>query len=403
MSNLLAVSDFHYQLPPSAIAYYPSENRDQSRLLFYNKGHISDHIFLNISELLPQNSLLVRNNSAVLPCRLFFPYIHKGNHKKLECFILSSPNDPQWQNIHHSATTKLRLNCYLRPFYPDLLQQELCLEFTLKTQVIQLKAQVIQREQQTTSIEFSWNSQHSFGELLFACANPPLPPYIKRAANSQDSQRYQNIYAQHWGSVAAPTAGLHFSEKVLANLPQRGINTLDLCLHINADTFKPMRCQFLNEHQIHGEFFQISQSNLQKLLATTDPIISVGTTAMRSLESIYYLGCKAYLGHQDLHILKQEEIPNLPQLSPKQAINELLNFLLLNNLATLQAHTFLFIYPPRKIQISQGLITNFHQPSSTLLALCAAFIGTQWHNVYQHALAHNYRFLSYGDSSLLIP
>lgn len=401
-SSLLAKEDFHYQLPPASIAYHPSQNRDQSRLLYYRKGKISDHIFKDINVLLEPNSLLVRNNSAVIPCKLFFPYINNNKLKKIECFILSSPNDPQWQNIQKPHIGNITLNCYIHPFYPSMFSQNLSLDIQIGPTTIQLKASILKREPNYTMIEFVWNSNHSFWELLSISATPPLPPYIKREVNQEDRERYQNIYAEHWGSVAAPTAGLHFSNELLTKLAEQGIKTLELCLHVNSDTFKPMRCEFLHEHQMHGEFFKISSQSLQTLIQA-EKIIAIGTTTMRSLESLYYLGCKVYQGCTDLHTLKQDEILNIPKLSPKQALSELLNYLKKQNLSEFKAHTFLFIYPPNKIQIAHGLITNFHQPYSTLLALCAAFVGSDWRNIYQHALDNNYRFLSYGDSSLLIP
>lgn len=407
MPKPIAVTDFHYTLTPEAIALNPCELRDQSRLLFYNKGQISDHIFQDIATVLPENSILVRNNSAVIPCRLFFPYQKspQAQPKRIECFILSSPQDPNWQNLHlknSHRNTKLRLNCYLRPFFPELFEQNLNLELTIAEHNINLQARITARTEQSTSVDFSWNTEHSFSEILSHCAYTPLPPYIKREATAMDRTRYQNIYAADLGSVAAPTAGLHFSPRVLQSLTERKITSLDLCLHVNADTFKPMRSQFLHEHQMHGEFFKISLSNLQKILQA-QTIISVGTTAMRALESSYYLGCKATKQNADLRILAQSEITNLPQIPVKQALAQLVDYLEKHQLSALEAHTFLFLYPPNKIKVSHGLITNFHQPSSSLLALCASFIGSDWRRIYQHALENNYRFLSYGDSSLLIP
>lgn len=404
MPQPISVEDFHYHLPQSSIALYPCASRDQSQLLFYHKGQITHHIFQEISSLLPPESLLVRNNSAVIPCRLFFPYTTaQGTAKRLECFILSSPGDPNWQNLHSPLISKLSLDCYLRPFYPELLNDRvLQLTLNIRGQKVQLAARVLARTAQSTRLEFCWNQGYSFAELLDHCAFTPLPPYIKREATALDRERYQNIYAAAPGSVAAPTAGLHFSPQVLEKLAQNQIHQLDLCLHVNLDTFKPMRGQFLHEHLMHGEYFQISRQNLQTIL-DAKTVIAVGTTVMRALESCYYLGCKTYANQANLQVLEQSEIAKLPKLPPKQALAQLIDHLEQSQQEFLESKTFLFIHPPRQIQLSQGLITNFHQPGSTLLALCASFIGADWRKIYQHALSHNYRFLSYGDSSLLIP
>jgi len=397
----ILIKDYHYDLPTDRIAYVPLEQRDASKLLLYRHGNIFDDHFFHLSHHLPPGSLLVMNNTRVIEARIFF---QKETGGLIEIFCLQ----PLGENIEESlsSTTTSTWQCLIGGASKWKPGQILSKDVLIKGQTVQLSARYISRTNDGFEIKFSWQpSAHSFAEVLHAAGAIPLPPYIKREATIEDSERYQTIFGKKEGSVAAPTASLHFTEKVFMELEKKQVTRDYITLHVGAGTFKPVKTDSVAHHTMHEEAFSITKELLFNLLHY-NTIVAAGTTALRSLESIYWLGVKQLHGlNANGWSLQQWEAYELSKtyaaVTKEESIMAVLKYMDDNGRDVLHSHTSLLIVPGYQIRIPHALITNFHQPQSTLLLLVSAFIGEDWKKVYNHALANNYRFLSYGDSSLL--
>ncbi|MET4106480.1 S-adenosylmethionine:tRNA ribosyltransferase-isomerase [Hymenobacter sp. UYP22] len=400
----LSIHDFTYQLPPERIAPEPLPNRDQSKLLLYQQGRIYDRQFRELPELLPAGSLLVFNDTKVVRARLFARR-PTGGIVELFCLEPVAPHraiEPAMQQTG---------NCVWKCLVGNgkrWKEGAVTLEFEVQGQAATLAAQRVEQHDGYALIRFSWEpAQLPFAEVLRGAGHLPLPPYLNRADTEVDAVRYQTVYAAHEGAVAAPTAGLHFSDTVLANLAQRQISSAQVTLHVGAGTFQPVKAEQMDGHTMHGEPISVTAATLRQLLhQVPQPIIPVGTTSLRTLESLYWLGARLLQqpeAEPDWHVQQWQPYEGQVEVSADQALQALLHYLERTGSELLHATTQLLIAPGYRFRLASGLITNFHQPESTLLLLVAALIGPQWRTVYEHALSHNYRFLSYGDSSLLLP
>ena len=401
----ISIDEFDYDLPEERIAKYPLAQRDASKLLVYRQGNIREQAFRHIDEELPAGSLLVFNNTRVIHARLYFT-LPNGRRLEILCLEPLAPVEYQ-QNL--SSTQPVQWKCLIggnRKWKSGEIEQVI----ETKQGDVRLKAVRIERLEDAFSVAFSWdNDALSFGELLAAGGIIPLPPYLNRDSEAADKDRYQTVYAQPEGSVAAPTAGLHFSEAVFDALAQRAIDHRFVTLHVGAGTFKPVKADQLGEHEMHQESIFVARETIASLLTnleTERPILPVGTTSLRTLESLYWFGvrlCRKDAPEQDHLFVGQWEPYQYegPLPSAAEALLAVGKFLQDRQLEQLEGQTQLLIAPGYRSRLISGLITNFHQPRSTLLLLVAALIGTDWKTVYDFALANDFRFLSYGDSNLL--
>lgn len=393
----IEIADFNYILPENRIAKFPLETRDASKLLYFDGACIVDKQFSGLSEILEASDCLVFNRSRVIKARLFFQ-TETGALIELFCLEAASGNP---EDLH--AKGSVQWACLIG----NKKKWKENSSLTMSSGPFELKASFIGPLRDFFIVEFSWSpSNSSFQDILAHFGKLPLPPYLKRDAEDSDLERYQTMYAKEEGSVAAPTAGLHFSEKVMASLHQKGIKTGSLLLHVGAGTFLPVKEKEIGNHQMHEEYIQVSLELIDQLLQCEGRIIPVGTTSMRSLESIYLLGCKLASGYsfQSVFNISQWEYLDLSHaLTSKESLQNVKAYMQQNNLQILIGSTELMITPGYSIKSCDGLITNFHQPSSTLLLLISAIVGDNWRTIYEHALSNNYRFLSYGDSSILFP
>jgi S-adenosylmethionine:tRNA ribosyltransferase-isomerase len=394
------IKQYNYSLTQDRIAEFPLRQRDLSKLLIYESGEIVDAHFFNLHEFLPEHSTLILNNTRVIEARILFKKTTGG---VVEIFCL----EPLQKNIEQSLLTtgKVQWQCLIGGASKWKHGQILQKEIIINEETLQLHARYIAKQGDSFIIEFFWQTQHSFAEVLHAAGAIPLPPYIKRNAIDKDREWYQTIFNKQEGSVAAPTAALHFTESVFKKLAEKNINTNYITLHVGAGTFKPVKTETVAEHEMHKEPFRASIEVL-KLINSSKKIVAVGTTSLRTLETIYWLGVKLINGLiKDEWTLQQWEAYNLEKnyasISVEESLKALINWLEQNHQTELHCQTSLIIVPGYQFKIPDGLITNFHQPQSTLLLLVSAFIGEDWKKVYQHALENGYRFLSYGDSSLL--
>ncbi|WP_245843637.1 S-adenosylmethionine:tRNA ribosyltransferase-isomerase [Niastella vici] len=402
----LSVHDFTYELPEQKIARYPLPERDSSRLLIYKDGAISENIYRNIHELLSPGSLLLFNNTKVVAARLLF---QKPTGAVVEIFCLEPP--PQYADMTTAMNQKGRVTwiCLIGGASKWKPGQILEKRMEYNGEEVLLQARYLGKEKDSFAIELSWSPVSlTFAEVLHVAGNIPLPPYIKRTVEQTDSERYQTIYANSEGSVAAPTAGLHFTDAVFAELDRKHIHREYVTLHVGAGTFKPVKADTMGEHPMHAEFIDVSTSTLECLLQYLNKQITVvGTTSLRTLESLYWLGVKA--GRQPnlpleelvVHQWDPYELNGTP-VPAKAALENLLQYLQKKGLNRIITKTSLLIAPGYKFQIPQALVTNFHQPQSTLLLLVAAFVGNDWRKIYSYALENDFRFLSYGDGCLLL-
>jgi S-adenosylmethionine:tRNA ribosyltransferase-isomerase len=393
----IPISAFDYFLPDEKIARHPLMSRSSSKLLQWKDSTISDHYFYHLPELLPSGSTLVFNNTKVIRARIVMQNI---NGARVEIFCL----EPFEKSIEQGLQSKNQSTwvCYVgnkKKWKEDQLF------LTLKELDLTLSAKISGQTDDAFTIEFEWNTEHRFGELLEVLGKIPLPPYLKREEELNDSSSYQTVYAQFEGSVAAPTAGLHFTDEILEKLNSSGIKNEFVTLHVGAGTFKPVKSEDAVSHSMHAEQISINRDTIKNLSETDGPIISVGTTSLRTLESLFWIAYKIKInGFSKTETLSQWEIyeieeKNLPTF--KSLMQELYLKMLNENKTTIEAFTSIMITPEYKIRTANGLITNFHQPKSTLLLLISAFCGNSWKKIYDHALNNDYRFLSYGDSSLL--
>lgn len=380
--------DYQYVLPDEKIPNFPAQERDKSKLLFYNKGKISTHIFDEIHALIPTKSVLVFNDTKVFRARLFF---NKSTGTVIEIFCLQ-PVSTQKTIENESEMQWLCMVGNQKKWKNEILENEY------------LKAEYIEKRESESVIKFSWKGEETIYSILEKTAELPLPPYMNRKATNEDKNRYQTVYANEKGSVAAPTAGLHFTEKVLAEIDKKEILRQKLTLHVGAGTFKPIKSEKIDNHNMHAERFSVSL-DLIKSLIENQFVVSVGTTSTRVLESLYWLGVRLECTNtlSEIFIHQWEPYQNTDEILPKQALENIYNYMILNKLEVLNGQTQIIIIPGYRFKICKAIITNFHQPESTLILLVAAFLGNDWKKVYDFALANDFRFLSYGDSSLLIP
>lgn len=396
----ISIKDFHYDLPFDRIAKYPLAERDLSKLLVYKDKCITPSQYSSIAEFLPNNSLLFFNNTKVIPARMFFK---TDTQKDIEIFCLEpiSNNTDVYANMLEQSSSKWKC---LVGGAAKWKQQYVFLNHL----DLQIKAEIKERLHGTFILEFTWEpATKTFAEVLQIAGAIPIPPYLKRATEDLDLERYQTIYADKEGSVAAPTAGLHFTDKVFEKLKSKQIKPSYITLHVGAGTFKPVKSNTMAEHDMHGEYIDVPLSTLHHLYEHIDKsITAVGTTSLRTLESLFWIGEKIVNNptikpHELLVDQWQPYQSALNMLSSKEAIAIIIQYLQQQQLQTLYAKTSILIVPGYEFKIVNALVTNFHQPESTLILLVAAFIGEDWRKVYQYALDNDFRFLSYGDGSLI--
>jgi S-adenosylmethionine:tRNA-ribosyltransferase-isomerase (queuine synthetase) len=398
----ISIEEYNYPLPESRIAKHPLAQRDESKLLVLKNNNIEGSQFKHIATFLPKDALLIFNETKVIRARLQFQK-ETGSH--VEVFCLEPEIDYQ---IAFASTSPVRWKCLVgnsKRWHGGQLK----LKLNVNGQDLELYAERIEKNDQYSVVEFSWEPKEiPFANVLEAAGEIPLPPYLHREAEPEDRDRYQTVFARYDGSVAAPTAGLHFTKQLLENLKATGIKFDEVTLHVGAGTFKPVSSETIGEHAMHSETIIVRKSLIQDLLDNLDAnIIAVGTTSTRTLESLYWMGLKLIensFNINDLHIdqwYPYEKRENLP--STKLSLEAILQYLNLNGLTRLEASTSLMIAPSYKMKVITGLITNFHQPKSTLLLLVSALIGEKWKEAYQYALENDFRFLSYGDSCFFLP
>lgn len=397
LQNLISIQEYNYELPEKRIAKYPLDQRDASKLLCYQHGNISQDVFKNITNYLPSSSLLVYNNTKVIQARIIF---QKKTGANIEVFCLE-PHQPSDYALSLNATEHCSWKCMIG-------NKKKWKEGELSKTVITIQHQTVLKvklQDNKEIVEFTWdNPQMTFSDILLAVGELPIPPYLHRKTENRDKTSYQTVYAEMNGSVAAPTAGLHFTPSVLNSLTNRQIKTTSLTLHVGAGTFKPIQTDDINQHQMHTERIVIKKSSIQDILQHIGNIVAVGTTSVRTLESLYYIGCNLLQGETNPFFISQWQPYNTTeQYSPKKALQTLLDVMHLQQIDYIEAETQIMIKQGFQFHIVNAMITNFHQPHSTLLLLISAFVGDDWKKIYQYALDNDFRFLSYGDSSLLYP
>ena len=399
----IRIEDFDYPLPDERIAKFPLPKRDESKLLLYKEGKVSESIFKHITDYLPEGSLMVFNNTRVIQARLLF---QKETGAKIEIFCLE-PVEPYDYALVFQQTECCRWTCLvgnLKKWKEGLLKKEVQLD----GETVILKAEKLQTCGDSYLIEFTWDHPTcTFADLLDAAGVLPIPPYLNRETEKSDLQTYQTVYSKIKGSVAAPTAGLHFTPEVLAAIDALGIGREELTLHVGAGTFKPVKSETIEGHEMHTEFISVRRSSIERIKNNLGKIIAVGTTSVRTLESLYYMGVTLASNPDataDELIVKQwmpyEEKNGIGTI---QALQHILDYLNRHHMEALHTSTQIIIAPGYEYKIVKKMVTNFHQPQSTLLLLVSAFVKGDWRKIYDYALEHDFRFLSYGDSSLLIP
>ena len=399
------ISEYNYELPDERIAKFPKAERDHSKLLVFNKGEVGEDIFYNLPNYLPQGALMVYNNTKVIQARLHF---RKETGALIEIFLLE-PAEPADYEQMFQQTRRCSWLCLVgnqKKWKEGTLTREL----RIKNEELRISA--TRRGEHGTSqwIDFEWDNERvNFAEILDEMGELPIPPYLNRETQESDKTTYQTVYSKIKGSVAAPTAGLHFTERVLSDIDARGIEREEVTLHVGAGTFKPVKSDTIGEHPMHTEYIAVRRHTLERLLAHNCEVIAVGTTSVRTLESLYYMGLKVVqnpdIREEELHVNQWEpyEEGRCKMEDVRSVIQALLDWMIRKELTVLHSSTQIIIAPGYTYHIVKMLITNFHQPQSTLLLLVSAFVKGDWHKIYDYALAHDFRFLSYGDSSLLIP
>jgi S-adenosylmethionine:tRNA ribosyltransferase-isomerase len=397
----LYMSDFGYELPDEKIARFPLHLRDASKLLVWEAGKIREGRYAEIGNFLPSPCMLVFNNSRVIEARILFQKVSGG---QIEIFCLE-PHSEKSITKGMAQTGSVLWICLIGGVSKWKKHQVLIRDFGN----VRLEARFVEKRKDDFVIEFSWTpAELSFTSILHQLGSVPLPPYLKRVVDFSDAERYQTVYARESGSVAAPTAGLHFSEQLIEKLTGKGIEPVYLTLHVGAGTFMPVKSDKISEHHMHEEFIEVHASVIEKLISRLhEPLIAVGTTSLRTLETLYWLGFKISrqknISPDALHLDQGYSYEQTGDISPSDALHYLLEWMKRVPEQKLITKTQLFIVPGYTFKMVQGLITNFHQPHSTLLLLVAAFIGPSWKSAYRFALEHDFRFLSYGDGCLFLP
>ena len=411
------ISDYDYELPDSRIAKYPLPQRDSSKLLVYNKGTVSEDRFTSLPDYLPADALMVFNNTKVIQARLHF---QKATGATIEVFCME-PLLPLEYQQNFASKGECQWLCMignLKRWKAGTLERSITVhdkELTLCAERIETGTPATADDGGTRHrIRFFWTDQSlSFAEVLEACGEMPIPPYLNRKTEESDLRTYQTVYSKVKGSVAAPTAGLHFTQQVLDAIDAKGIEREELTLHVGAGTFKPVKSDEIGGHAMHSEYIVVKRQTIEKLIAHGGCAIAVGTTSVRTLESLYYIGRKLDgrkdLTENDLHVEQWEPYENRDAEDADDTaltlryLQNIIEYLDTNGLEALHTSTQIIIAPGYRYHIVKMMVTNFHQPRSTLLLLVSAFVSGDWHTIYDYALAHDFRFLSYGDSSLLIP
>lgn len=408
----ISIADFNYHLPEPRIAAFPLEERDASKLLVYKDGNITEDVYKNIAVHLPAGSLLIFNNTKVIQARILF---QKTTGGVIEIFCLEPYEELKGYDVIMNKKGSVKWKCMIGGASKwkggDLTKQWVTMPDgrQVGNRQVEMKARLVEKLPDAYVVALSWQpADYSFAEVLSLFGDMPLPPYIKRKAAEEDKKRYQTIYAKHEGSVAAPTAGLHFTENVFASFDKKDISAAYVTLHVGAGTFKPVKADLLEAHEMHSEWIDVDIETIQQLINKTGNIIAVGTTSLRTIESLYWMGVKTILNPaialESLPV-QQWDVYEAPLLNTKylaeEALYSLSVWMTKNGLQRLFTHTQILIAPGYQYKIAKAIITNFHQPQSTLLLLVSAAVGNQWKKIYEHALQHDFRFLSYGDGSLL--
>ncbi|MDR1022225.1 MAG: S-adenosylmethionine:tRNA ribosyltransferase-isomerase [Prevotellaceae bacterium] len=395
----IRIADYSYHLPDERIAKYPLPQRDASKLLVFDRNGISEAVFSRLPELLPEGTLLVFNNTKVIRARIMF---RRSTGAAIEVFCLE-PCKPSSYAQSLAAKKECSWICTVGNL-KRWKEEDLCLSFTHNGATCTLSASKLSVRDGEATVQFSWSAAElTFAEVLEAAGVLPIPPYLHRPTENADYERYQTVYSKYEGSVAAPTAGLHFTPDLLSNLKGKGIDTAEVTLHVGAGTFKPVKASAVQEHEMHAERFEVSLETLMKLQQSHKKVVAVGTTSVRCLESLFWIG---------LNLLENNALqPNIEQWIPYEnksnfdisnVVDKIINYLKTNELSHISASTQILIAPPYRFRAVRGMVTNFHQPQSTLLLLVAAMTGNRWQDIYRYALEHDFRFLSYGDSSLIL-
>lgn len=409
------IADYNYPLPSERIAKYPLKERDQSKLLLYRQGEVGEDVFANLSAYLPKGSLLVFNNTRVIQARIHF---RKETGALIEVFLMEPALPTDYERIFQ-ATGHCAWLCMVGNLkkWKEGALTKVC---TVKGKDVTLQAQLDRSRTAQLSggtnywVDFSWDDDSvAFAEILDAIGELPIPPYLNRETEETDKTTYQTVYSKIKGSVAAPTAGLHFTQKVLADIDAHGIDREEVTLHVGAGTFKPVKSEEIEGHAMHTEYIAVRRQTFEKLLAHGCHATAVGTTSVRTLESLYYMGIRAHQLMQEHQDTGDGEELHVQQWTPYEsgdhepaatdAIAWLAEYMDAHGLDVLHSSTQIIIAPGYHYHIVKRMVTNFHQPQSTLLLLVSAFVKGDWRSIYDYALAHDFRFLSYGDSSLLIP
>ena len=403
------ISDYNYPLPDERIAKFPLAQRDHSKLLVFENGDISEDIFYNITGHLPKGALMVFNNTKVIQARMHF---RKETGALIEVFLLE-PAEPADYELMFQTNGKCAWHCLVGNL-KKWKEGQLSRSFDVNGKTVTLSVERLHEERTSHWVEFRWdNPDVSFAEILDAAGELPIPPYLNRDTQESDKTTYQTVYSKIKGSVAAPTAGLHFTDKVLADIDAHGIDREELTLHVGAGTFKPVKSEEIEGHEMHTEYICVNKKTIDKLIAHGGKAIAVGTTSVRTLESLYYMGVKLHdnpnLTEEQLHVGQWEPYDYAERLATEgtapldtiDALREISDYLDRNSRKALHSSTQIIIAPGFEYHIVNILVTNFHQPQSTLLLLVSAFVKGEWRRIYDYALAHDFRFLSYGDSCLI--
>lgn len=393
------IDDYNYSLPDERIAKYPLPQRDASKLLVYKNGAISESVFSKLSAFMPQNALMLYNNTRVIQARLEF---FKTTGARIEVFCLE-PISPRDYAMALASSNTCVWKCMvgnLKKWKEGSLTKKL----HVGQLCFDLHAELLETDANTHNVRFSWdNADVCFADILENAGELPIPPYLHRQTEESDMVNYQTVYSRIKGSVAAPTAGLHFTDAVFESLKQKNTQFAELTLHVGAGTFQPVKTNDVAEHTMHNELISVSKQTIQQLLDKNGPVVAVGTTTVRTLESLYYIGVK--LGQQPtadaLKVNQWEAYENLATITTQQALQNIVDYLTVNKQDMIHADTQILIRPGFQFRLVDAMITNFHQPKSTLLLLVSAFVGPDWRKIYDYASSNDFRFLSYGDSSIL--
>lgn len=399
----IKISEFDYPLPDERIAKFPLPVRDESKLLVYRHGKVSQDIFTSLPDYLPKGSLMIFNNTKVIQARLHF---RKETGALIEVFCLE-PIQPNDYALSFQQTRQCSWLCMignLKKWKGGTLSREI----EIKGKKLILTATRGECRGTSHWVDFKWNdASFTFADVLEVAGELPIPPYLNRATQESDKETYQTVYSKIKGSVAAPTAGLHFTERVLNRLREQGVELEELTLHVGAGTFKPVKSEEIEGHSMHTEYISVHKHTLEKLIAHGGEAIAVGTTSVRTLESLYYIGVTLLqnpdASEEALHVKQWIPYENHIKINAVEALRQILDYLNRHEMETLHTSTQIIIAPGYRYNIVKAMITNFHQPKSTLLLLVSAFVKGDWRTIYNYALANGFRFLSYGDSSLLIP